>query len=269
MKRFCLIIFLIPLTCFGQFEEREALKKYKSYKETNIEGGRFRQSRTITLSNGLIYQEKICFRYKKKHCLYSKYIHDNNGNVIGNIEYDKVTKTFKDTILYNPKYDKKGRLIQTRLNCIILKYANFNEQDQIQRIEKEFDSTCSGLKPNINPYKVEYVYDKNGKIIQMLQHSLTGWKDAKGRVTDEKKEKETTYFSYNTNGNVVSIKREYDPKQEFPIQIYKGHVGGGMYEIYEKETFRYVYNKDGLWIKKFKKVNGKESLVAKRSYKKL
>ena len=36
---------------------------------------------------------------------------------------------------------------------------------------------------------------------------------------------------------------------------------------YEFEYFRYNYNENGLWTKKFKTVNGKEYLVAKRKYK--
>ena len=74
-------------------------------------------------------------------------------------------------------------------------------------------------------------------------------------------EKATTYYKYDDRNNVIEIHREYLPKQEFPIIM----IGGPA--KYEFEYFRYKYNKNGLWSKKYKTVNGMEYVVAKRKYK--
>ena len=131
------------------------------------------------------------------------------------------------------------------------KYSDFNELGKpklIERIEKwDFKAW---------PYKEMIKYDKKGNIIKSTEFYTC--EDLNGKTVSEKT---TTHYKYDNQNNVIEIQREYDPKQEFPIIM----IGGPA--KYEFEYFRYKYNKNGLWTKKYKTVNGKEYLVAKRKYK--
>ncbi|MGB5419563.1 hypothetical protein, partial [Algibacter sp.] len=112
------------------------------------------------------------------------------------------------------------------------------------------------LEFNAFPYKELIEYNIKGNIIKTIEFSI--YEDLKGKTIHEKA---TTHFKYDKWNNVIEIHREFEPKQEFPIII----IGGPA--KYEFEYFRYKYNKNGLWTKKYKTVDAKEILVAKRKYK--
>ena len=65
-------------------------------------------------------------------------------------------------------------------------------------------------------------------------------------------QEETTRYRYDKYNNVVRLHRSNDQEWKYPITVTGGPAQ------YEYETFRYVYNRDGLWNKKFKTVDGKE-----------
>ena len=106
------------------------------------------------------------------------------------------------------------------------------------------------------PHKELIEYDKKGNVIKSIEFSI--YEDLNGKTINKKA---ITNYKYDDRNNVIEIHREYEPKKEFPISI----TGGPF--LYEYEYFRYKYNINGLWTKKYKTVNGKEYLVAKRKYK--
>ena len=129
------------------------------------------------------------------------------------------------------------------------KYSDFNELGKPKLIERIVESNIK-----LRPFKELIEYDNNGKIIKKTEFNYN-------LNNQEKIEKSTTIFKYDNRNNVIEIHREFEPKQKFPIIM----IGGP--SKYEFEYFRYIYNKNGLWTKKYKTVNGIENLVAKRKYK--
>ena len=71
---------------------------------------------------------------------------------------------------------------------------------------------------------------------------------------------ETITYEYNSQNNITSLNRHFKFPVRFPIIF----VGGRSH--YENEKFRYEYNKDGLWTKKYWIINEKEILIEKRKF---
>ncbi|OYU78856.1 MAG: hypothetical protein CFE23_16655 [Flavobacterium sp. BFFFF1] len=106
-----------------------------------------------------------------------------------------------------------------------------------------FDSICG--------FRIEYKYDTAGNVIFEKTYSKI----------DKQILIETNSYKYDSHNNVIEINRTADPKQEYPIIMTGGQA------LYENEKFRYVYNNDGLWIKQYWIVDGKETLITKRVFK--
>mgnify|MGYP003650060393 CR=1 FL=1 len=131
------------------------------------------------------------------------------------------------------------------------KYSDFNAQGKPQNLER------TDVIFDFQTEKELYEYDKRGNISKITTYSET-------RKDDKTIEKQTEILSYlyDNRGNEIEIRREYSPEQEFPIYM----IGGP--SLYPVENYRYVYNKHGVWTKKFKTVNGREKLIRKRKLEK-
>jgi hypothetical protein len=252
MKKLSLIIIIcisIVRFSYGQHPEipnREQLKQYNSY--THKIEPKSCWKYVYELKNGLIVkQENYCKRELMNRV---EFEYDRFGNV------ERETNTFninegQINDISNLKLEyKDSLLIRKKFNYRMTeKYSDFNEFGKPKLIERIQESDVK-----IWPFKELIEYDNNGNIIKKTKFNFD-------LNNQEKIEKSITFFKYDNRNNVIEIHREYEPKQKFPIIM----VGGPA--KYEFEYYRYKYNKNGLWIKKYKTVNGMEYLIAKRKYK--
>uniref|UniRef100_UPI002628F92D hypothetical protein n=1 Tax=Flavobacterium sp. TaxID=239 RepID=UPI002628F92D len=100
-------------------------------------------------------------------------------------------------------------------------------------------------------YKEEMIYDDFGNIIKDILYSKY----------DGIIHKEINKYKYDDFNNIIEINRSNGPKERYPIIM----TGGP--ELYEIEKYRYIYNKDGLWIKKYRIAGGKKILTCIREFK--
>ena len=177
-------------------------------------------------------------------------------------EYDEFDNVKQETETYNINDGEVNNVSETKLEYndgilirkefsygIIEKYSDFNEYGKPKLVERMDEH-------KIWPNKETFEYDENGNVIKSVVYST--YSDLDEDIINEKA---TTHFKYDKWNNVIEIHREFVPKREFPIIM----VGGPA--KYEFEYFRYKYDANGLWTKKFKTTDGKEYLVAKRKYK--
>ncbi|WP_223033723.1 hypothetical protein [Hanstruepera marina] len=239
---------LIFNTSFAQKSETELLKDYHFYVEHNIEMGKWNTK--YYLDNGLISVQESYWRNELRNR--TEFEYDRFGNVEREINTYNINDGKRNNISNFILEYKDSLLISKEFRFgVIEKYSNFNDLGKPQKIIR-IDSSKFTLRPN----KELIEYDKNGNIIKTTEFS--SYEDFDGKTINETA---TTYYKYNNENNVIEIHREFEPKQEFPI-----HMTGGPSK-YEFEYFRYKYNRSGLWTKKYKSVEGKEILVAKRKYK--
>jgi len=231
---------------FAQKSEAELLKDYDFYLEKNIEMGKW--STKYFLSNGLVttqenywnneLRSRTEFEYDKYHNVKQETeTYNINDGKVNNVSHIKLK--YNDTLLVRKKFDFG----------MTEKYSDFNKFGKPKMIERIDEH-------NAWPHKEIFEYDKKGNIAKSIVFNI--YTDLNNETI---KEKAITYFKYDKWNNVIEIHREFEPKQEFPIIMTGGPAK------YEFEYFRYKYNKNGLWTKKYKTVDGKEILVAKRKYK--
>lgn len=245
MKKYLplLIILLSTGILFGQNDEKDILKKYDSYIVKHLETGKWWTE--YRLKNGLITVEESYFKNELRSI--REYEYDALRNRIREIRtFDINEGIINDTIEIKLIYSKDNLIVEKQILGTIEKYSDFNEfgkPGKLERIE-EF---------GFSPYKEIFDFDENGNISKEIAYSE--FKNTKDSLV---REIESNSYKYDSKNNVIEIKREYNPKKTFPIPI----AGGP--SLYEIEKFRYVYNKNGLWIKKYKTVYGSEKLIAKR-----
>ncbi len=244
-----IIILLIFDNSFAQKSENELLKNYDLYVEENVEMGKW--STKYYLSNGLISVQENYWKNELRNRTEYKYdrfrnveceinTYDINEGKVNNINQIKLG--YKDSLLI-------GRIFSYGYE----KYSDFTELRKPKLIEKKDEVLLKAY------YKEQIEYDEKGNAIKSTE--FIDYKDCPVSPKPEN-EKSITYYNYDSRNNIIKIYREYEPKQEFPIIII------GAPPLYKNEYFRYKYNKDGLWVKKYKTVNEKEYLITKRKYKK-
>jgi hypothetical protein len=243
-----IITFLIFNNSFAQKSESELLKNYEFYVEKNIEMGKW--STKFYFSNGLVSAQESYWKNELRSRTEFKY--DRFGNVEREINtYDINEGKINDISNLKLEY-YDSLLVRKEFDFgMTEKYSDFNELGKPKLIERIEESDFK-----LRPYKELIEYDKNGNVIKLIQFSI--YEDMNGNTVNEKA---TTNYKYDDRNNVIEIHRKFEPKQNFPIIM----IGGPA--KYEYEYFRYKYNKNGLWTKKYKTVNEKETLVAKRKYK--
>ena len=243
-----ILTLLIFGTSLAQKSENDLLKNYDSYVEKNIEMRKW--STKFYLTNGLVSVRESYWKNELRSR--TEYKYDRFGNVEREINtYDINEGQINDISNLKLEYDD-SLLIRKEFDFgITEKYSDFNKLGKPKLIERIEESDFK-----MWPYEELIEYDDKGNVIKSTELSVK--EDLNGKTINEKA---TTNYKYDDRNNVIEIHREYEPKQEFPIPI----TGGPF--LYDYEYFRYKYNKNGLWTKKYKTVNGKEYLVAKRKYK--
>ena len=241
-----IIIFLIFNTSFAQKNQTESFENYDFYVEKNIEMGKW--SKKFHLKNGLIITDESYWKneLRRKTILeYDKFCNVNREAEIYNINDGKVNIVTQIKLEY-----ENGLLIGKKFDYgLTEKYSDFDKSGNPRLIERIDEHNIWSHNEILN-------YDENGNLVKSIVFSTH--KDLNNETV---KEKAITHFKYDKWNNVIEIYRKFEPKQEFPIIMTGGPAK------YEFEYFRYKYKKNGLWTKKYKTVNGKEILVAKRKYK--
>jgi len=255
MKKLSLLIiicFSVVGFSYGQHSEipnREQLKQYNSY--THKFEPKSCWKYVYELKDGLVVkQENYC---KKELMNRTEFEYDQFGNVEREINtYDFKDGKKKDTL--NLKLEYNDSLVVKKVFDFgtTEKYSDFTELGNPKLIEKKDEVLLKAFS------KEQIEYDEKGNIIKSTQ--FTDYRDSTVSPKPQNEKCIITY-KYDDRNNVIEIHRKYEPKQEFPIPI----TGGPF--LYEYEYFRYKYNKNRLWTKKYKTVNGKEYLIAKRKYK--
>ncbi|WP_222984050.1 hypothetical protein [Flagellimonas meishanensis] len=244
---------ILTLLIFGaslaQKNENDLLKNYGSYVEKNIEMGKW--STKFYLTNGLVSVRESYWKNELRSR--TEYKYDRFGNVEREINtYDINEGQINDISNLKLEYDDSLLVRKTFDFGTTEKYSDFTELGKPKLIEKKDEVLLKALS------KEQIEYDDKGNIIKSTE--FTDYRDSPVSPKPENEKCIITY-KYDDRNNVIEINRKYEPKQEFPIAI----TGGPF--LYEYEYFRYKYNKNGLWTKKFKTVDGKEYLIAKRKYK--
>ena len=253
MKVLFKIIFLlfINIIIAQNNNEQELLKKYSSYKLIKYPKSKYGNwTYKFELDNGKIITQE---NYQEKTLAYkSKFIYDTINNIKYEIKlYDRNDGYKIDTIDVEQKiYNNKKELIQILFRGrIVKKYSNHNS-DGFPQFE-EFVST--NILDNI-----EYKYDSKNNIIE--EKTYTNFFDEISLKENDSIQIETINYKYNEHNNITELKRNFKFPVKFPI------IYGGGRSHYENEKFRYIYNKEGLWIEKYWIVNGKEFFIEKRIF---
>ncbi len=200
------------------------------------------------LTNGLIVSSESYWKNELRSRI--EYEYDRFGNIEREIEtyninegdinkVSKINMEYQNELLLSKKFDFG----------LVENYSDFDEFGNPRLIERS-------NQLEMWPYKEILEYDANGNTTKSIEFS--SYSDSNDSIINEKA---TTYFKYDECNNTVEIRRDFDPKQEFPIIMTGGPAK------YEFEYFDYTYNKKGLWTKKYKTVNSRRYLIAKRRYK--
>ena len=241
-----LIILVSTGSLFGQQHELEELKKYDYYVLKNLESGKWRTK--CDLTNGLVTNEESY--HKRELRSRRQYDYDSQNNRIREIRtFDINEGVINDTIEIKLVYIQDSLIVEKQTLGTTEKFSDFNEFGKPRTLERTEEFGFS-------PYKEVFEYDKNGNVLKETSYS-----EFKNTQDSLVRELETTRYKYDSKNYLTEIRREYKPKKTFPIPI----TGGP--SLHEIEKYRYVYNKNGVWTKKYKTVNGTEKLIAKRTLK--
>lgn len=167
------------------------------------------------------------------------YLYDTLNNIQHTIELFNRDEGYKNDSIVKKEID----LVANRINEIytnkeiIKKDGNYNSEGNLITYD---DSIF---------VKYEYKYDSLNNIIEEKIYEYP-----------EKTKTETITYKYDKFNNIIELNRKFNYPVEFPI-IYIGGI-----PHYKKENFRYIYNKDGVWIKKYSNVEGKETLIERRKF---
>lgn len=233
-----LILLLICSFSFSQkSKEFEKLKKYKRYEVIINPTTKYNWTYKYELKNGYVTGEEY---YEVKELTFKCIImYDTLNNYQYTIELFDRNEGYKNDSIVKKEIDSiKNRIKNNYPKREIIKKSG--EYDLNGNLIKEEDSIWG---------KYEYKYDSLNNIIEIKTSDYP----EKGQI-------QIITYKYDKFNNIIELNREFNYPVEFPIP-----VGGGRGH-YKKENFRYVYNKDGLWIKKYWIVEGKEYLIEKRKF---
>ena len=242
----------------GQNLESKLLKGYSYFVETNLEKG---ESTKYSLENGLV-AAKETFKNDTLQCRIE-------------LEYDKYNNLTKETETYNIKKGYVNNILYSSPKItsavdfydFLTKDKQLEEDENSNKLELQYRNSRkledqepfilgSGVPLDLPIADIKHEFDENGNLIEL--HRSTYYK---GYNTRYRKASSVTKYKYDNMSNIIQIHREYTPKMEFPIEYKDGQF------LCENEYFRYTYNDQSLWTKKYRTVNEKEALIAKREYK--
>jgi len=234
---------------FNSFERLDDLESLKNYTKVIVKHPQFKKYKSTNIF--YIKDGKVIEYWYKSRKLKSGYKCKYHYNQFNHVDYKVIYFDYSkgkvnDTIFYNLTYNTKNQLIKADYSfkeC----YSNFNENSLPQNIDLCERSISKDSILDLE-YKTELIYNSENKIIKKTTYS----------VVEKKIEINVIIYKYDEKGNIIELSRKNTPKTEFPI-----YVLGGLAQ-YENEKFRYVFNKDGIWTKKYWIVEGKEYLIEKR-----
>lgn len=162
---------------------------------------------------------------------------DSFGNVVMEVAfYGTKTDTVQSILVYS-----KGQLIEKLTdNGLIEKYSGFTACGKPRQIHRN-DSIFF-------PFKEVFEYNE---LCQLTKSSTWQW------VNNNFLES-TEAYAYNDFGDVLEVKRSFDPSLKFPISVTGGLI------LYENERFEYRRGKYSFWTRKYRFANGKRKLITKR-----
>lgn len=229
-----LISLLICSLSFSQKnKEFEKLKKYQRYKVVINPKTKYNWTYKYKLKNGYITEQE---NYEVKELAFKCIIiYDTLNNSEYSIELFNRNEGYKNDSIVKKEIDSIKK--------------NFPKKETIKK-GSEYDLNGNLIMEDDSIFgKYEYKYDSLNNLIEEKEYEYP-----------EKIKTQTITYKYDKFNNVIELNREFNYPVEFPIPV----GGGGGH--YKKENFRYVYNKDGLWIKKYWIVEGKEYLIEKRKF---
>lgn len=247
-----ILLFMASISIAQNNNESELLKKYCRYKLISNPKSRFKNCWTykFELDNGKVISQE---NYQQKTLAYiSKFSYDTINNIKYEIKlYDRDNGYKIDTVDVEQKiYNNKKELIQLLFRgkpFISFSNHNLSGFPQSQEYVNHFFTD-----------KREFKYDSKNNIIEEKIYSKY-FDEFNNKETDST-QIETITYEYNSYNNITSLNRHFKFPVRFPI------IYGGGRSHYENEKFRYVYNDDGLWTKKYWIVNEKEIFIEKRVF---
>lgn len=248
----------IPLLSLSQeFElEKERLVPYEMFtlqKKDSYEGSWTHKNH---LKNGLIAENEQYFKGELRSR--KKFVYDSLGKKIAEVFTYRIGegKVNDTTRRFSNKYDKEGKLLRMEDSSGITEnYSQFDSNGNPQLIERK---SKNGDTLTLVPFKEVLQYNKENRKIKEELH-FHSYDSGSNKL---KQEVLINQYIYDNYGNIVEIKRSFEPKQEFPI------YSSGNRPLYAIEKYSYKYNKDGLWKKKYWTIDGKKELLQKRTFKK-
>lgn len=236
---FQIILFLVifSFSYSQKNKEFEKLKKYTRYEVVINPKSKYIWTYKYKLKNGYLTEQE---NYARKELVYKcNYLYDTLNNIQHTIELFKGNKGYINDSIIKKEID----LVTNEINDI---YTN----RKIIKKEGIYNSGGNLIIYDDSIFaKYEYKYDSLNNIIEEKIYEYP-----------EKTKTETITYKYDKFNNVIEVNRVFNYTVEFPIMV----VGGIAH--YKKENYRYIYNKDGLWIKKYWIVEGKETLIEKRKF---
>ena len=252
-----LILFIPILSLSQDFEmEKEQLAPYEMFSLQKKDSYEESWSHKNYLQNGLIVQNEQYFKGELRSR--RKFIYDSLDKKIAEVWRFRIGegKVNDTTRRFSNTYDEDGKLLRMEDSSgIIEQYSLFDDNGNPQLLERKSKNEDT---LTLAPFKEIRHYNEGGKIKKEELHFYQYNADFEHLVL----EKLINEYTYDKFGNVIEIKRSFQPAQELPI------YSSGRRPLYAIENYSYEYNKDGLWKKMYWTIEGKRELLQKRSFKK-
>lgn len=164
------------------------------------------------------------------------FCYDDNSNLK---QLKNISNSSQQIVDYKLKYNKSGQLILQ--NTIHFEY------DKKGKLVRKYLDVFEA-KNSKSGWSEKYIYDDLGNLSQLVKSTYVSGLfhiDIENYIYDECK-------------NIIQISRSSIPKRSYPIVI----IGG---ELKNKvDIYKYEYNSDCIWIKKYKIINEKIKLISER-----
>ena len=243
--KICYTVFLCLIFqfCFGQINDFEGLSNhedYSSYRQVVFKS--FMGSTTeYNLKKSRVTD--LIFYFSKDNIVRKEsFIYDTIGNLISVNNYNIANNELLFQTNYILKYDDLGRILEKDKKNYIYKGAS-KLPEKITTLYPEVEDSAFSLKK-------EFLYDDLGNVKSVKNYYYI----------QNQLQVDIEQYQYDKFQNVVKLERKSIPEKEYPIIM----IGG--YNKHKTEEFEYVYNQKQLWIKKYRVVDGKKTLIAERDF---
>lgn len=221
----------------------DSYKEYKCITEKDI-----RSDKWITksyLKNGLIIKRKSYFGCELRGVW--KFYYDNYNNLVKEVDtYD----------INDGKVNRVKTYILTYTDSLLTKW----EQDGVEVVEEYHNHNKLGKPLLITSFSRYFhssktlEYDQNQNIIKKTD-TTTYYDNPENDI-----EIRVTTYRYNKFNDVIEIHRKIKTGQKLPIII-------GGYQELDHEYYKYEYNENEHWTKKYMFIDDEMRLIITRKYK--